>query len=274
MIPDKVTDADMEIGNFRGDAMKLFYLMVLTGVNPTQARQYLFNLKNSDTRASILNIRRMFMTSLKQVFHKIVRDPVLFSRARVLAFDKKFNVFEELKKYVGEEELNELKLLSKDNKVRRHIANFLINIGEEMSTGSGMIAGLPPEEPPVPLAADRKKKTPMFRRRKCTMEDKTITREGRMAGNPHFVLTSEGYSEAINGKLTQRLDNALSESGVIVIENSETEQMMFLISEKLDPVGQEDKDVNNDGKVDSSDSYLLKRRKAVSKAIRHKKHSK
>lgn len=35
---------------------------------------------------------------------------------------------------------------------------------------------------------------------------------------------------------------------------------------KLDPVGKEDADVNNDGKVDSTDKYLLKRRKAISKA--------
>ena len=37
--------------------------------------------------------------------------------------------------------------------------------------------------------------------------------------------------------------------------------------EGLDPVGQENKDVNNDGKVDSTDEYLLKRRDAISKAI-------
>jgi hypothetical protein len=36
---------------------------------------------------------------------------------------------------------------------------------------------------------------------------------------------------------------------------------------KLDPVGQEDKDVDNNGKVDSTDSYLKKRRGAISAAI-------
>ena len=34
-------------------------------------------------------------------------------------------------------------------------------------------------------------------------------------------------------------------------------------AEALDPVGKEDKDINNDGKVDKTDKYLLKRRKAV-----------
>jgi hypothetical protein len=38
--------------------------------------------------------------------------------------------------------------------------------------------------------------------------------------------------------------------------------------EKLDPVGQEDDDVDNDGDSDSSDEYLKKRRKAISKAIK------
>ena len=36
---------------------------------------------------------------------------------------------------------------------------------------------------------------------------------------------------------------------------------------RLDPVGQEDGDVDNDGDKDSSDKYLMKRRKAIGKAI-------
>ena len=38
--------------------------------------------------------------------------------------------------------------------------------------------------------------------------------------------------------------------------------------EALDPVGKEDGDVNNDGKKDSTDSYLMKRRKAIGSAMR------
>ena len=41
--------------------------------------------------------------------------------------------------------------------------------------------------------------------------------------------------------------------------------------EALDPVGAEDGDVDNDGDKDKSDKYLLKRRKAISKAIGKKK---
>ena len=39
---------------------------------------------------------------------------------------------------------------------------------------------------------------------------------------------------------------------------------------KLDPVGKEDADVDNDGDVDKSDKYLLKRRQAIGAAIRKK----
>jgi hypothetical protein len=40
---------------------------------------------------------------------------------------------------------------------------------------------------------------------------------------------------------------------------------------KMDPVGAEDKDIDNDGDHDSTDKYLLKRRKAIGKAIAKKR---
>ena len=47
-------------------------------------------------------------------------------------------------------------------------------------------------------------------------------------------------------------------------------QQRTTMPEGLDPVGKEDSDVNNDGKVDSSDSYLKKRREAIGKAMGNK----
>jgi len=41
--------------------------------------------------------------------------------------------------------------------------------------------------------------------------------------------------------------------------------------EAMDAVGKEDGDINNDGKKDSTDSYLMKRRKAIGKAIAKKR---
>ena len=43
--------------------------------------------------------------------------------------------------------------------------------------------------------------------------------------------------------------------------------LMQPMKEKMDPVGKEDKDINNDGKVDKTDDYLANRRKAIKKAI-------
>ena len=50
-----------------------------------------------------------------------------------------------------------------------------------------------------------------------------------------------------------------------------TPEKRRMIPEKMDPVGQEDGDINNDGKKDSTDSYLMKRRKAIGKAIAKKR---
>jgi hypothetical protein len=43
--------------------------------------------------------------------------------------------------------------------------------------------------------------------------------------------------------------------------------MYHSTTEAMDPVGKEDDDINNDGKVDKTDDYLLNRRKAISKNI-------
>ena len=42
---------------------------------------------------------------------------------------------------------------------------------------------------------------------------------------------------------------------------------------KLDPVGKEDDDINNDGEVDDEDSYLKNRRDVVSKAMNESDYS-
>jgi len=46
------------------------------------------------------------------------------------------------------------------------------------------------------------------------------------------------------------------------------DQLDAVMDEKLDPVGKEDDDINNDGKVDKTDKYLANKRKAIAKAIK------
>ena len=54
-------------------------------------------------------------------------------------------------------------------------------------------------------------------------------------------------------------------------QNTGDDGTAYMGEGKLDPVGQEDGDINNDGKKDSTDSYLMNRRKAVKKAIAKKR---
>jgi hypothetical protein len=43
---------------------------------------------------------------------------------------------------------------------------------------------------------------------------------------------------------------------------------MIKLAELLDKVGQEDEDINNDGKVDKTDKYLANRRKAIASNLK------
>ena len=54
-------------------------------------------------------------------------------------------------------------------------------------------------------------------------------------------------------------------------EKPMTPQQRRQIPEGMDPVGQEDSDINNDGKTDGTDKYLMNRRKAIGKAIAKKR---
>ena len=55
------------------------------------------------------------------------------------------------------------------------------------------------------------------------------------------------------------------------MKNKKTGQPLYRagkgVEEALDPVGQEDGDINNDGKKDKTDKYLKNRRKVVGAAI-------
>ena len=54
-------------------------------------------------------------------------------------------------------------------------------------------------------------------------------------------------------------------------ETPMTPQQRYKIPEGMDPVGKEDGDINNDGKKDKTDKYLMNRRKAGGKAIAKKR---
>jgi hypothetical protein len=76
----------------------------------------------------------------------------------------------------------------------------------------------------------------------------------QMLLNEDLGKAQDGFRETLNEKL-----------GKIMEEKFES--YASTIFEKLDPVGEEDEDVDNDGKVDSTDKYLKNRRDAIGKAI-------
>ena len=93
------------------------------------------------------------------------------------------------------------------------------------------------------------KKTPEYKR--ATVRDKRY-------GNPHGSLELGG------GIRKDRRSDHEARRGV-------KKEEVVNEFKKLDPVGQEDGDINNDGKKDGTDKYLMNRRNAVKKAIAKKR---
>jgi hypothetical protein len=106
---------------------------------------------------------------------------------------------------------------------------------------------------------------------------KDMEKMGTSMKNPHFEEV-EQVNEIIDPKGAARIDAAKKKNKVDVFAYDRKLQAQGKLkgkklpppptNESLDPVGKEDGDVNNDGKKDSTDSYLMKRRKAIGKAMK------
>ena len=67
------------------------------------------------------------------------------------------------------------------------------------------------------------------------------------------------------------VDQEYKNDKMVALKEAIKAEVRSIISEKMDPVGKEDDDINNDGKVDKTDDYLANRRKAVGDAIKKSK---
>ena len=85
------------------------------------------------------------------------------------------------------------------------------------------------------------------------------------------IEVSESFNTVVESDEYQKSKLFLDVLNAEISERGDIEEEA--IEEKLDPVGQEDADVNNDGKEDSSDEYLKKRRAAIAKASKKKDES-
>ena len=100
--------------------------------------------------------------------------------------------------------------------------------------------------------------------------DKQSGYEGGLATPVRNVLAAASVAGApdFNGDRDLKAYWARQLAKAIETQKSKKYMSGFSVDEKLDPVGQEDADINNDGKVDKTDDYLKNRRKSVSKAIK------
>ena len=127
------------------------------------------------------------------------------------------------------------------------------------------------------LETDMKK-----RQKNNEMARKDMKKMGSMS-NPHFgdgptgsmsseeVEVEEGmHRDAKTGEVVDKAEVGKTYYPNMPKKKSSVALRKEKMKEGLDPVGKEDGDVNNDGKKDSTDSYLMKRRKAIGKAIKSK----
>ena len=95
----------------------------------------------------------------------------------------------------------------------------------------------------------------------CIKEMHTLDEQGNIT---HYdVMFEHGLEQNVAVQSLNVLEEGMHEHVINTDKNAE------IIDEKkkLDPVGKEDGDVDNDGDKDSSDSYLMNRRRAVAKAM-------
>jgi hypothetical protein len=126
------------------------------------------------------------------------------------------------------------------------------------------VEGVQKEEEPIRLTYMEKMETAEHRKYKVRVTGKDGRSYVRMAdrqkiselrANPNIKeVEMTGYGEPYEGERTKGEQTAKAKRG-----------------EKLDPVGKEDSDVNNDGKVDKTDKYLQNRRDVRGSAIATRK---
>ena len=99
----------------------------------------------------------------------------------------------------------------------------------------------------------------------CIPEQHTMLEDGTVT---HYDLVSE-KGEVLRNVPVEGLEIILQEYHEHAVNYAKNAELLG--EKKLDPVGKEDKDIDNDGDHDKSDKYLLARRKKVGKIIAMKK---
>ena len=210
--------------------------LVRQGIIPNAKLQVLMRAIGKSRLGVLLtpDERNVMTTYLDKLQNFVLGDQAVFNRARTLNTQRS--------KYQTEESTVEI-----DENVR--------------------IVDGPEEEEKMRKTAENKAKRLSVRKRdKFRMLSPELKKEKSKAGMDEEVANfHEVYKD--------RFDAALEYYGVTNIRDlpeDKKAEFFAVVDEatKMDPVGQEDDDIDNDGDSDSSDAYLKKRRKAINKAMK------
>ena len=115
---------------------------------------------------------------------------------------------------------------------------------------------------------------------KATQGANKISKIQRIKKNIDRASDVVDAADTLNSIKNQKKEREMATAESIELHDAEgnlTHEIIDVVTapplvekKKLDPVGKEDSDVDNDGDVDSSDSYLKNRRDAISDAITNK----
>jgi uncharacterized protein YoxC len=76
------------------------------------------------------------------------------------------------------------------------------------------------------------------------------------------------YLKEMDENRMKEVDKDFKNDKMVTLKEAIKKEIRSILNEKMDPVGKEDDDINNDGKIDKTDDYLLNKRKAISKALK------
>ena len=84
----------------------------------------------------------------------------------------------------------------------------------------------------------------------------------------------QGRKPSFNKYLKEKYENKMKpvdqtykNDKMVALKEAIKNEIRSILSEKMDPVGKEDGDINNDGKKDKTDDYLKNKRDAISRAV-------
>lgn len=140
------------------------------------------------------------------------------------------------------------------------------SLDEKMVDGVKILDGPEDEERMRHAAQTKAKRLSIKKRDKFRLLSPEVKREKLKAGVEEEVKSMhEHYKNMFEAAL-----EVYGVSNVRDIPADKKKEFFAVVDEaaKMDPVGQEDADVDNDGDSDSSDAYLKKRRKAIAKAMK------